>query len=322
MAPAPEKTVALGHRAPFRSLRSSRALRSGSTRLLLALLGLTTMAPGPGCGIADLKRHVRAMDNKLVALHSKVDKQNERIETLSNQLFILEDRVDSNRVALKRRPGASKNRAGTRPVTAQPDPNPRPTAAAQPEHVDPTPPRLRVVRLKPRHRARKGGRRMVLRLYGRGQRPFRPLGGPAVRERIPVVPIPSAGAPIPPPGPIQEYRAAYRLYTTGQYARAAKAFSAFAARHPHHDYADNAIFWMGQCLYKQNRFKQAAAAFRRVLKRYPSGNKAPDSLLKLGLSLKALGAKADAKRVLTQVVDIYPNTRVARIATKVLGTMR
>ncbi len=272
------------------------------------------------CGLSDLKHKLHAMDKKLTVLKAKVDKQDEHIETLSNQLFILEDRVDSNRVALKRRPGArphgSKTATASKPGPEESTPGP---VAHQP---DPSPPRLRVVRLEPNARKTPSRRRPVLRLYERGPTRFRPLAGPAIKERIPVVPIPSAGGPIPPPGPIQEYRAAYRLYLTGRYVQAAKAFSTFASRHPHHDYADNAVFWKGQSLYKLKRYRKAAASFRRVLKRYPSGNKAPDSLLKLGLSLKAMGSLADAKRVLTQVVDIYPNTRVARIAAKTLATMR
>ncbi len=295
---------------------------SGAKVLFLSLLTSAWAWGSSGCGISGLKRQVRTLDKSLAVLHRKVDKQNERIETLSNQLFILEDRVDSNRVALRRK-HSKRPAVGSRKGPEPPSSQDQGLATDKPlVKGHDGPPRLRVVRLRPRSHSRRGGKRIVLRLHERSSPVFRPLGGPAIRERIPVVPIPSAGAAIPPPGPIQEYRAAYRLYTTGRYAAATKAFAAFAARHPHHDYADNALFWMGQSLYKQKRYKQAASTFRRVLKRYPSGNKAPDALLKLGLSLKAMGARMDAKRVLTQVVDIYQNTRVGRIASKVLDTMR
>ena len=70
---------------------------------------------------------------------------------------------------------------------------------------------------------------------------------------------------------------------------------------PHHDYADNAQYWLGECFYDQQRYDQAAPEFRAVLTRWPTGNKAPDAMLKLGFSLIALGEVDKGGKVLRDV---------------------
>jgi len=308
-----------------------------------ALMGLAS-----GCGVAALKSQVHGLTKQVQLLNAQSRRNASKLETLSNQIFIIEDRVDSNRVAIHRNaeaPKASIPRHGKTPTPSPVSAHQKTAAsnattqrhaaglsARQQKHANQDnpagPPRnLRVVRIKPSSKGnvRKRPGRRVLRLYGTSGQ-FRSLSGPPLRrrttDRIPVVPIPAANGPIPAPGPIQTYRRAYRLYLAGRYDQAATIFAGFARQHPRHDYADNALFWLGQCQYKRKRFKSAVASFRRVLRTYPSGNKAPDALLKLGLTMSRLGNKTSAKRVLAQVVEIYPNTRVARLAARALQSLR
>ena len=93
-------------------------------------------------------------------------------------------------------------------------------------------------------------------------------------------------------------------------------------RFPHHDYADNAQYWLGECFYDQKRYDVAAPEFRAVLSRWPTGNKAPDAMLKLGFSLLALGDVDKGQKVLREVPATYPRTGAARLASERLAQLQ
>ncbi len=289
-------------------------------------------------------------------MRQEMRKTSARVEDISNQVFILQDQVDSNHIEIRKRPGASishfgetdgvppenpshRNPAGADQETAM-DGNTRGDAQYQAadevddyESHDTTtvPRRLRVVKVRPEHddyeEYEVEGTRESIRLDERN------LGGSAVSDlptdvpirdpgRIPPGPSPSVRRRSPAARPIQEYRAAYALYLEGKWAEAQERFERFARAYPNHDYADNAVFWVGQCQYHRKQFQEAAATYRKVLRRYPRGNKAPDALVKLGMTYWKLGRHNEARSILVQVMEIYPDTRVARLAASVLKQLR
>lgn len=113
---------------------------------------------------------------------------------------------------------------------------------------------------------------------------------------------------------LTEYETAMALYKAGEVAGAERAFELFAREHIKHDYADNALYWKGEAAYDQQHFDEALQAFTEVVERYGGGNKAPDALLKIGLCYGRLGDVANARDVLTGLVDAYPDTRASDLA--------
>lgn len=113
---------------------------------------------------------------------------------------------------------------------------------------------------------------------------------------------------------VTEYEAAMALYKAGEVAGAERAFDLFARAHAQHDYADNALYWKGEAAYDQQHFDDALAAFTEVVERYGGGNKAPDALLKIGLCYGRLGDAANARDVLSGLVDAYPEARASELA--------
>jgi len=114
-----------------------------------------------------------------------------------------------------------------------------------------------------------------------------------------------------------EYRAAVELVKAGSHA----ALRAFLAKHPRHEFADNAQYWLGEAYYAQKDYPSALAEFRGVIESYPRGNKVPDAMLKMGYCYLALGQKERSRAVLEQVVNRYPKTEPAATAAKRLESL-
>ena len=115
---------------------------------------------------------------------------------------------------------------------------------------------------------------------------------------------------------IRDYEAAFRLYRAADYAGAIDRFQVFLQTHPSSEYADNALFWMGESYFKLSDYEQAAVAFDKVVKRFPNGNKVPDALYRQGVSLLEIGKRTKQQKTYTpaacqifrRITDEYPNS--------------
>jgi tol-pal system protein YbgF len=114
------------------------------------------------------------------------------------------------------------------------------------------------------------------------------------------------------PNAKHEYEAALSLVNARQYDAALDALAAFLVKYPDHPYADNALFWRGECYYAKGDYLHAAEQFEGVFTRFPAGNKAPDALLKLGMSRMKLGDPAKAKEYFDRLAQTYPQSDAAR----------
>jgi len=310
----------------------------------VALVGLS------GCG-SPRKGSVDELKQRLEEMAQSQAEAKRRIEELNNRVFILEDKVDTSRVALESsgrppqlpvirlRPAETEDRAearvdrGDRNTIRDPEDDPEGDLESEPEE-NPARSVVEEKRVRYSGAARaKDGPRPVLKLYGSSDTgspaPARvvsaPIRGPEpsqVTEKLAVVPLPprkvarkaAAGT-----GSVRhEYQSALDMYRSGSYTAAADAFRAFLKRYSRHDYADNALYWLGECFYDTKNFRLALTMFRRVVEEYPTGNKAPDALLKMGYSYLKLKENQNAKTVLAQLVESFPKSQVARLATETL----
>jgi tol-pal system protein YbgF len=134
-------------------------------------------------------------------------------------------------------------------------------------------------------------------------------------------PNPTTESPAPAPTSasseeVRDYETAFALYRSGKYADAIDRFQAFLQTHPSSEFADNALFWMGESYFKLNDFEQAAVAFDRVVKRFPKGNKVPDALYRQGVSLQEIGNRTGqqstyapaACSIFKRIADEYPSS--------------
>jgi tol-pal system protein YbgF len=107
------------------------------------------------------------------------------------------------------------------------------------------------------------------------------------------------------------YDAALSLVNAGRFDQALDALAAFLVKWPDHPYADNAMYWRGECYFARGDYLHASEQFDGALKRFPSGNKAPDALLKLGMCHQKLGKTIKAKECFDRLARQYPESDAA-----------
>jgi len=129
--------------------------------------------------------------------------------------------------------------------------------------------------------------------------------------------VPEEGAASPPgtkldPAAAPAYDAAMSLVNARQYEKALDALAAFLVRWPDHPYADNAMYWRGECYFARGDYRRASEQFEGVMARFPAGDKVPDALLKLGITRQKLGDPAKAKESFDRLLQLYPQSEAAR----------
>ena len=116
------------------------------------------------------------------------------------------------------------------------------------------------------------------------------------------------------PAPRELYSQAYADYARGNFDLAVQGFGEYLRAYPGTDFADNAQYWIGECLYGKKMYAEAIEAWNTLFKDFPASDKLPDGRVKKGMALERLGRKSQALVEYRYVVDRYPNSQAARIA--------
>jgi tol-pal system protein YbgF len=119
----------------------------------------------------------------------------------------------------------------------------------------------------------------------------------------------------------RDYEAASRLLEQKDYRGSINRFKEFVKKYPKSDYADNAQYWIGECYYALREFDQAILEFDAVRRNYPKGDKVPAALLKQGFAFAELGDKVDARLILQELINRYPQSPEAGRAKQKLKTL-
>jgi tol-pal system protein YbgF len=285
-------------------------------------LGATLLA---GCAdtatqaqLSDLQKRIDLEQRRSASAEHKLDE-------LENRVFLLTDQMESQKVAALHRA-----RQPLPIVTLKPDAEVEPSVENGAEEIvfegaakssDPTHTRT-VLRIDG---TRVASRRTTAPAASRAAEPIIE-SSPA--DNLGVAPVPSIHAAAPPTEhaapaaePLALYKSAYDDLRAGRHDAAERGFREFVRRFPHHDYADNAQYWLGECFYDQKRYDKAAPEFKSVVQRWPTGNKAPDAMLKLGFSLLALGDVDKGRQALRELPSAYPRTEAARLASERLAQL-
>ncbi|MDP2605405.1 MAG: tol-pal system protein YbgF [Deltaproteobacteria bacterium] len=109
----------------------------------------------------------------------------------------------------------------------------------------------------------------------------------------------------------RDYEAAWRALEKKDYKLAVGRFKEFLKKHAKSKLAANAQYWLGECHYALREFDQAIIEFDAVRRKYPQGDKVPAALLKQGYAFAELGEKVNARLILQEVVEKYPQSSEA-----------
>jgi tol-pal system protein YbgF len=231
------------------------------------------------CATTAPDAEVTRLAETVAELQRRVGKQSSRIEELSNQVFVLSDRVDSARVEADRAPEPPPLKVvHLVPEARRPDPDPAPPPETE-------------------------GAVATIRLGDDGE-----------PTAVPVVPVKPPRRATKAPGAERAFRDALAAYRQAKVEVAYKRFARFLREHPRHPYADNARYWMGECRYDAKEYRKAAQEFSAVIEGFPRSNKIPDALLKLGLAYEKLGQAAQARQAFSDLVAGYPRSALADLA--------
>ncbi len=114
------------------------------------------------------------------------------------------------------------------------------------------------------------------------------------------------------------WAAAVQKLNDGDHAAAEVDLLAFAAAHPRHTAADNALYLAGLVRETRGDCRGALELFESVPRRYPAGDAVPQALLEKGRCLSTLGKAAEARAVLSALGKDHPDAPEAGVARQLL----
>lgn len=299
---------------PGRSPQNPRMLRAAP----IALITLSFCTACGGMSPQD-KKQIATLEQQLGVLSEAYESQESRLNRLREQLELLQDQLEARQIHQTREAlPVVKLRPASPPAGAPAPVAPEPAVAA-----DTRPPvTITQADLDALSPAAVAAEVSARRLPGR---PVPPPENAGMADNLGVVPIASRAKPalvkrsalqkpVAADPAVSAYKQAYALYRSGAFSQAEPALQAFIRDHARHDYADNAMFWIGQMQFDQSRFAAALATFRKVVATWPAGNKVPDALLMIGLTQAKLGQVAEGRETLARLRAMYPQTEAARKA--------
>jgi len=114
--------------------------------------------------------------------------------------------------------------------------------------------------------------------------------------------------------PREVYNMAHSDYLKGNYSLAIDGFKIYLEQFPDSPYADNALYWIGECYFSQREFHPAMDYFKQLVFDYPQGDKVPAAYLKRGISLIELDNHEEALSVFRLLISKFPLEEESRIA--------
>ncbi len=117
------------------------------------------------------------------------------------------------------------------------------------------------------------------------------------------------------------YDQGYQLITKQQYSEASVVMNDYLTQYPKGDYAANAHYWLGEIGLVGGDLNSAQTHFQAVVTQFSNSPKVSDAELKLGYIYYQQGKWALARQTLQSLIEQYPNTSAATLATQRLQDM-
>ena len=109
---------------------------------------------------------------------------------------------------------------------------------------------------------------------------------------------------------------------SGEFDKAAQAFTSFIGRWPASGYAPTARYWQGNALYGKRDYREAINAFRMFLAKAPGSERAGEAMLAIANSQAEMKDKAGARKTLEDLIKAYPKSEAAVAAKERLAALK
>lgn len=261
----------------------------------------SSLSSSPDQRLSRVEQQVNHMQSanltpKVDALQSDIQSLRGQVEQLTRQLQQLQAQQHSQYADLDKRLSAAPVNVNNAP----PAPKAKAVVAKNPEPTDAdiieTPP---VVPIK-----------------------TKTIAAAAPAPKAPAVPSPNA---VEQPNVAEEqqiYQTAYDLIKAKKYNEAIAALQKMLQKYPTGQFAANAHYWLGELYSLLGKNDQAAVEFASVAKNFPDSPKVSDAQLKLGLIYAGQFKWNDAKTAFKKVINHYPGTSSARLASEQLKQIK
>jgi tol-pal system protein YbgF len=292
------------------------------TAMMRVIVGFLAAVWVVGCGPskAVLKKQVSELESEIVRIRSERVNLDAHAKALDDRVFILKKRLDK----CQNSESQKKPRLKVVRLTADTGEEPQEESGADAaDSGDKARVEERIVRVdEKRPRLVLSGRpaRSHAVSHEMSEMPGGRLTGSNAYERLGADDLGVAATPLPmkegEDRAMAVFNSAYRAYSNREYAVAMEGFSGFVKAFPDHHYADNALYWRGECYLASGQMLRAIGEFERLASRYPKSDKVPSGLYRIGFVYDKLRDYKKAVEYYFKVVDRFPGTDAARRASR------
>lgn len=131
---------------------------------------------------------------------------------------------------------------------------------------------------------------------------------------------------IPTTAPVTEADILFRnglvLYNAGNYAMAAESYALALQNAKDADMKAKCLFWLGESNYRLREWIKAVQCFTEIEKELPTHPIIPSALLKKGFAFLFSGNQASGIQTLQRLVQSYPNSDEAAVASEQLQRLQ
>ncbi len=120
----------------------------------------------------------------------------------------------------------------------------------------------------------------------------------------------------------EAYQKAFDLLRELRYEQATAEFRGFLKQYPNGRYAHIAQYWLGEAAYARRDFTQAIKDYQALLDNHPRSAKRAEAMLKIGYSYQELNKGEEAKKMMEQLIELYPDSTEAGQAKNQLRRMK
>ncbi len=295
---------------------NARKVRSGPIRPFTFIAVGLLMVVFSGCSNSKeaLTKTIDDLNRELLRARASKLNLTARNVSLDDKVLLLEKQIE------KCRSEENEKRLRVVTLTTNPKTEPEPTVVEEIIWKDQEIPRKN-----------DGKKRPVLTIVG--ERRASAAAGSSYPSNGPVVPalivggdnlgvVDADGGGSSAPGPMDDFHKAYRAYSNKNFTVALEVFSMFVKEYPGHEYADNAMYWKGECFFGQGKMLKAIGEYERLLRRYPRSEKVASTLYRIGFIYDKLHDRKRAGEYYFKVVEMHPGTQAARKASLRVAAIR